>query len=605
MRSPIRHYLSSRLFLAILASGLIVGAGSVIAGITLFRGYMERAVAASRAEAANRLKLFDLVIARIVREAEERGHAALKALALRYPDRRVAGAASLAALRRDAGELGVDEIYFIGPDGKVFATSFPPDAGLDLFSFGASFTGFLKGIFGSGRIVDQGVTGSTQTGDINVYQYYNPPGRDFLIEVSTRMRSMVGAAFPGLDYKDLAETLFGVGPRGPAESPVRIMDFLTGTGSSMVYERGPDEAIARRIAASPGGGGGLSWREGAYRMALERLEITVFDSRETYYVLLRIDESYYSGFVAVSLAVAILAIGGASAASFAGAWKTLGPMVASRLERLATAMERVGGGEAAETLDDGVGDELSTIGRGAAEMVATIRRDTEELRLLARRLEEEIVERGRKEVELESTLERNRVLLREVNHRVKNNLQLMGSLARLESGSGESEVAARALRKMEMRIQALALAQDRAGADPSSRGIEMGPVLEELMQLVLQTFSDAAARVQCTIRAPGVALGADDATALLLAAAELADNALRHAFGESRGGSFELSLVRGEDGLCVLEASDDGPGSAGADEGLGLAIVRALAGQRHGTVELGVPATGRGFLARMTFHSTV
>ncbi len=591
MRSSIRRVLYSRLLAAIFASGLLTGLGCVAAGVLLFRGYMDRALAASEAEALKRVEVFNLVVGKIVRDQESRGLAALASLDARFPDRASARAAGLAGLKAAARELEVDEVYFIGGDGVVFATSFEPDQGLDLFSFGGPTEAMLRALYGSGRLESPGISGSTQTSNINDYQYFGPAGKDHVVEVSTRLSSMVRLAYPGYDYERLAAALFGA---DPGSGPVRIVDYVDRAGNSWIRERSVFPEAARRLAEAAGSPDSLEWTEGRHRLFLKRIRLPAYHRDMTLYALLDADESYYYGFIAISLLVALAVLGGSSFAAFLAARRSLGPKVTSRLESLSAAMGRVGKGGDLGLLDDRYDDEISDIGRHAAEMVSTIVADREELRAFARRLEEEIVERERKEEDLKGALEANLSLLREVDHRVKNNLQLMASLARLEAGGASAETAT-LLGKMELRFLGMAQVQDLIGAEPQLGKIEMAGVLEDLVELVArQSGRNMASRVD----AAGVRLGADDATAVALAACELADNAYRHAFGEG-GVRFELRLLTSPEGGLVLEAEDDGAFGAGPlEEGLGLTIVRALAAQRGGVAEFGPSAKG-GFLARL------
>ena len=595
MRSQVRHVLYSRLFAAILVASLLTGAGSVLVGGLLFRGYMDRAIEGRRADALDRIGIFELMMKELLGKATETGEKGLRMLALRFPDRGTAAAAGREAMRLAARDAGVDEVYFIGEDGKVFATSFEPDLGLDLFAIDPAFTSFLEGIFRTGRLVSQGITGSSRTGNRNLYLYYNPPGKPYIIEVSTRMRTIVAASYRGQDYTSLAALVLGSGEAGDGKAgpPVHVVDYLDDAGHSIVSDD-RSNAMVKRLAAEGRLADRLEWREGPSRMVLERLALSVFASEYPYYVLFRIDESYYLRFFIASVLVSLAAICGSSLVSFAGASRALGSKIASRLESLAGAMERVRRGEDAAILDDGADDELSSIGRQAAAMVTTIRQNGAELEAFARRLEEEMVERERKEADLAEALESNRGLLRELDHRVKNNLQLILSLARFQGGSGNPEFAA-LVEKMEVRIMSMALVEDRITDSGRLDRIEMQPLLAEQVTRIRYYFPGLRDRVACDVAAEGVLLGADDAMALALIAGEFADNAFRHAFPSPHAGRFSLCLSQAPEGGIVLEASDDGRGlPEPMVERLGLTIARALAAQRGWITVIGASANGRG-----------
>lgn len=595
MRSKIRRLLYSRLFVAILTASILTGAGSVLAGAILFRGYLDRAIQGRRADALDRIGIFELMMKKLLDTAYATGDEGLQLLARRFPDRSAVVAAGMDGMRRAAKDAGVDEVYFIGEDGKVFATSFEPDLGLDLFTIDPAFSDFLAGLFGSRRLVRQGITGSSQTGSRNLYQYYNPPGRPFVIEVSTRMRTIVSASYPGYDFTSLAAFVLGAGEdeTGSDAPPVTVVDYLNDTGHSIVSDTRVNATVTR-LAAGRKLPDRLEWRDGSRRMVLERLALSVFASEYPYYVLFRIDESYYSWFFLASALVSLAVICGSSLISFAGASRALGRKIASRLESLAETMDRVRRGEDPGILDDGADDELASIGRGAAAMVTTIRQNDAELQAFARRLEEEIVERERKEEALEDALESNRGLLRELDHRVKNNLQLLLSLARCQGGSGNPELAA-LVGKMEARIMSMALVEDRITGSGRLDRIDMEPLLADLVARIGYGFPDLRERIECRVSADAIPLGADDAMTIALITYELVDNAFRHAFPSAGAGHFILEFSHGPEGGIRLEARDDGRGLPEVvEERLGLTIARALAAQRGWDLEVGTAASGGG-----------
>jgi len=148
---------------------------------------------------------------------------------------------------------------------------------------------------------------------------------------------------------------------------------------------------------------------------------------------------------------------------------------------------------------------------------------------------------------------------------------------------------------MEIRIMSMALVEDRITDSGRLDRIEMKPLLAEQVNRIRYNFPGPQGRVECSVEAEGIFLGADDAMALALVACELADNAFRHAFPPPATGRFSLALSRAGEGGILLEAKDDGRGLPEAPvERLGLAVARALAAQRGWSIELGVADPGRG-----------
>jgi len=86
-----------------------------------------------------------------------------------------------------AAQYDVQHIYFIDRDHRIFNTNLSYDRGL-AFPKGP-FTDFLDSVFGKGRAMSDGIDLSSVTGTLRTYTYYGPPGKDYLIEVSTEVRT--------------------------------------------------------------------------------------------------------------------------------------------------------------------------------------------------------------------------------------------------------------------------------------------------------------------------------------------------------------------------------------------------------------------------------
>ena len=111
-------------------------------------------------------------------------------------------------LKNLAALHGVNEIYLIDKQGKVFNTSFKPDINLDLFSYGESFSDFLKKIYGTGKVFNQRISLSYQTGVLNLYLYYSPPGSDYIVEISVKIQDYIKAEYSKEYYSLIFKELF-------------------------------------------------------------------------------------------------------------------------------------------------------------------------------------------------------------------------------------------------------------------------------------------------------------------------------------------------------------------------------------------------------------
>jgi two-component sensor histidine kinase/putative methionine-R-sulfoxide reductase with GAF domain len=158
------------------------------------------------------------------------------------------------------------------------------------------------------------------------------------------------------------------------------------------------------------------------------------------------------------------------------------------------------------------------------------------------------------------------VLAQEIHHRVKNNLQTVASLLRLQARAAERIDPRKALEDSVNRILAIAAVHEVL-TDRRDDDVELAELIDRLRAMLVQGLG-AAKRVETTLEP--VSLAGHRATALALVFSELLQNALEH------GGSLvrvELGQLGGD---VVLAITDDGGGMEGADSGTGLSIVRAL-----------------------------
>ena len=210
----------------------------------------------------------------------------------------------------------------------------------------------------------------------------------------------------------------------------------------------------------------------------------------------------------------------------------------------------------------------------------------------------------------------NRVVLnkesavREVHHRVKNNLQTISSLLRLQARRSDQAEARSALLEAERRVRSIAVVHEVLSREPGEE-VDFDEIVRSLVLLVEDTVL-ALHPVEIVVHGELGILPSDLATPLAVALAELLTNAVEHAFTAFGGpandevGVVTLSLAR-DGGDAVAEIRDNGRGldedfSLDEPTSLGLSIVRDLVrSQLHGTIEMrSVPyAQGGGTLARV------
>ena len=158
------------------------------------------------------------------------------------------------------------------------------------------------------------------------------------------------------------------------------------------------------------------------------------------------------------------------------------------------------------------------------------------------------------------------VLAQEIHHRVKNNLQTVASLLRLQARSADDVDPRKALADSVNRILAIAAVHEVL-TERRDEEVDLDELLERLRAMLVQGLA-VGKRVEADL--DRVSLAGNRATALALVFSELFQNALEHG-----GSSVHVELAR-RDGNVVLAIADDGSGIEGAGHGTGLSIVRAL-----------------------------
>lgn len=202
-----------------------------------------------------------------------------------------------------------------------------------------------------------------------------------------------------------------------------------------------------------------------------------------------------------------------------------------------------------------------------------------------------------REVERNAALALSRdILMKEVQHRVSNNLQVVSALLDIEARGARDPVARKALADASARTALIARIQ-RSLADADRQAAAS----ETLAEAVANDALKAAARddVRLEISGDGVVLSAEEATPVVLVMLECVNNALEHAFPD-RSGRITIALSD-EGDRRTLVVADDGAGLSGSSDAdsLGVKIIRALARQLDG--DWSIAPAAQGAVARLTW----
>jgi len=207
--------------------------------------------------------------------------------------------------------------------------------------------------------------------------------------------------------------------------------------------------------------------------------------------------------------------------------------------------------------------------------------------------------------ELESALDQRGALLREIHHRVKNNLQVIVSLLNLQAGRMETREAREALYEARRRINALALVHRTLYEAEDLRLVAMRSFLQELSRQLEEVSRTADCNVAVEVESEEIELEPDKAVPLALFITEAVTNAFKHAFRGREDGLIRLRFRRGPDGRCEASISDDGTGlSDEAETGTGSTLMTAFTQQMGGETEMLESDLG-GVEVRLTFEGAI
>ena len=208
----------------------------------------------------------------------------------------------------------------------------------------------------------------------------------------------------------------------------------------------------------------------------------------------------------------------------------------------------------------------------------------------------DISERKATQAALEQSLQDKVALLREVHHRVKNNLQIITSLLRLESARSKDINTKTVLSDMQGRIRSMGLLHDTLYRSHTFSAVDLGAYLRQLAHQAFQLLAPRDGVVRLVLDVVPLPVTLDLATACGLLANELIVNSFKHGFADGRSGEVHIALKTmppGPDGktIACLRVSDTGVGlapdfEARLETSLGLKMVTDLARQIGGTLDI-------------------
>jgi PAS domain S-box-containing protein len=193
------------------------------------------------------------------------------------------------------------------------------------------------------------------------------------------------------------------------------------------------------------------------------------------------------------------------------------------------------------------------------------------------------------ENQIKRSLEEKEVLLREIHHRVKNNLQIISSLISLQSEYTKEPETLKMFLESKNRIRSMALIHEKLYQSKDMAYIDFGEYLKSLVDMILRFYSEKSNDVNVNLNYDEVNLEIDTAISMGLIVNELLSNCFKHAFPSQIAGEVSINLSKDE-GNYLLKVADNGVGiPKGVDfrntNSLGLQIVQTLTMQLNGTLK--------------------
>ncbi len=477
------------------------------------------------------------------------------------------------------------DVYLIDRSGTIVRSSYTDDVGLNLLALEPNFADFIRSIYGADRVMTQRLSLSNMSGSKMIYSYYNPKGSDWIIETSVGFEEFVRSRYSDELYDLLFHTYFEQIP--DTHSQLKSFDIIyQTTASARSFLTGLEEQIEPHILDVINRGETYSEREGRLQTIFMKRKMEKKEFDFVQYPILRIEydlSEYYRFllmFYVISAFGIIIFIGLLSGLTF----RLVERKLVHRIEELADVLQR-------STEQD------------YSSRVSYSSRIPEMMKLAdsTNRLIERVAD---SEQRLKQALNERETLLDEINHRVKNNLNVVVSLLNLQSDRISSvEEAKDALLKTKNRIFSMALTHEKLYQSEDFSDVKMKSYIDTLVSNIRTLFGDhQEVLIETDVQEVCLPIGYAIPCGIIIN--ELLMNAYSHAFpavdwggagsGSSSGsGSEELIRIRldEKDTRYILTVEDNGTGlpedfSIETLDSLGLILVQTLSEQLGGSLSI-------------------
>ena len=205
----------------------------------------------------------------------------------------------------------------------------------------------------------------------------------------------------------------------------------------------------------------------------------------------------------------------------------------------------------------------------------------------------DITEQKKSEAKLRDSLREKEILIKEVHHRVKNNLQIISSLLNLQRNTVENKLANEILKESQNRIKSMSVIHEKLYQSENLASIDFAGYVEQIVDQLLYSYGLENGPIEVSLAVKDVYLGVDLAVPCGLVLNELVSNALKYAFDDTQSGTLSVSFGERLDGMFELVVKDNGKGLPVDFDwinapSLGLQLVITLVEQLEGDIQLSI-----------------
>ena len=267
-----------------------------------------------------------------------------------------------------------------------------------------------------------------------------------------------------------------------------------------------------------------------------------------------------------------------------------------------TLVKRLGAGEISEfTTEKRYIKKDGTVIWGAATVTAV--RDEKGAFQYYLAMIRDITERKKMAEQIEASLAEKEILLKEIHHRVKNNMQVISSLLSMQSRAIQDESVRALFKESQNRIRSIALVHEQLYRSDNLYQIEYGGYIKKMFNPLFESYNADKRRISIHIDAQNVMITIEKAVPCSLIINELISNSLKHAFPQGRNGEIHIGFsLDAASGTYILDYRDNGVGIPPDKDlkntgSLGMQLIYGLTDQLSGTIIL-EPAEGVHFIIR-------